>query len=749
MPPKAKSGKKGKLSKAEKERLKKEEAEKKAKEEEEARLRAEEEEKERQEREKLEKEERERIEAEEKKRHVAEVTELNSILEGNLTALLNQHAERREKAKWERYMLCDGSPDPTIPGEINTYMNLWKEDTTRNDVESVLKESKQTLALTNELWYLLDDTPEEQLSEKDASNYKQTISELEALLAAKLDMTTVHLLKDAANMADQETSNLQIVKKSDDITMMLWGNLSKMPKFKSFEFEEEKFGFELPKQLATADIAMRIVHTKYDHLSHHCRTFYPKKKKKRTIPEPPPPEPEPEENPDEKKEGEEGEEGEEEDAIPGMEDLTLKLESEDAEANDEEKKEDEEGEEKKEGEEDDKKEGETEAAAEEQQEEEEEEEIEDDEDVVDLRQYQPLGGNIYFDLLQLPPQPKTVKSWLMTQDVNSELKRVPYPGGDAKLGQTLSGTLTMGQTLDPKAIANAAAAAEALGAPPLGLSFTLPENVLFSEEPQMAYWSPEGKHWRLDGYADLKYEEEDRTVAFKTINFGPMVCMQDKHINMPFQSWELRPRKANNAILTIIAAIVEVEIEIKEGLCCFRQPQDADVRPELESIKNKWMAPKELIQIMTVAGVNLFPSPESKKYVSISEKNDVAEEEAYEQMALTASHFAYSWSKWNAEAGEEKIVIQGTEMLQDEPVIEDEWSLLMMTSQRAMKLRMSEFDDQFNEDYAEGTEFHADLYHMVCDLSTEQGIDRMKTSSYQFVDAVYQWLSATRVITYS
>lgn len=42
-------------------------------------------------------------------------------------------------------MKCDGSPDPTVNAEINTYINLWKEDESRNDLDAVLKESNQTL----------------------------------------------------------------------------------------------------------------------------------------------------------------------------------------------------------------------------------------------------------------------------------------------------------------------------------------------------------------------------------------------------------------------------------------------------------------------------------------------------------------------------------------------------------------------------------------------------------------------------
>ncbi len=45
-------------------------------------------------------------------------------------------------------MRCDGSPDPTISGEINTYMNLWREDDKHDDIDNVLKESDLTLSVS-------------------------------------------------------------------------------------------------------------------------------------------------------------------------------------------------------------------------------------------------------------------------------------------------------------------------------------------------------------------------------------------------------------------------------------------------------------------------------------------------------------------------------------------------------------------------------------------------------------------------
>ena len=39
-------------------------------------------------------------------------------------------------------------------------------------------------------------------------------------------------------------------------------------------------------------------------------------------------------------------------------------------------------------------------------------------------------------------------------------------------------------------------------------------------------------------------------------------------------------------------------------------------------------------------------------------------------MSLTSSAFAYTWSKWNADCGKDKIIIQAVEQLEDEQPLE-------------------------------------------------------------------------------
>ena len=70
-------------------------------------------------------------------------------------------------------------------------------------------------------------------------------------------------------------------------------------------------------------------------------------------------------------------------------------------------------------------------------------------------------------------------------------------------------------------------------------------------------------HWKTKGITDINFNEKKRVVSFKTSEFGVFSLSQDGHLNMPFQSWELRPKNVDSSVLNIIGAIVEAEIEIK------------------------------------------------------------------------------------------------------------------------------------------------------------------------------------------
>lgn len=269
---------------------------------------------------------------------------------------------------------------------------------------------------------------------------------------------------------------------------------------------------------------------------------------------------------------------------------------------------------------------------------------------------------------------------------------------------------------------------------------------MYFEQPQLALWDSIKNNWRLDAFEDSQYNEEERTVIFKMSTFGPIATFQDLYLNMPFQSWELRPHATNSCLFTLLAAIIELEIEIKDSLCSLTRPDDV---PELAHLKGKWMVPYKLIEAMQKAGVNVFPAVDAEKYVSLNSKEDWLESNIYQEMALTASAFAYTWSKWNADCGKDKIIIQAVEQLEDEQPLEEDWSLFNIGTHSSCKLRMKEEDNELSHDIAENTQLHSDLYHMVLDGASEEAQQRVKTSHFLFIDCVYQLLNATKIITYS
>ena len=62
------------------------------------------------------------------------------------------------------------------------------------------------------------------------------------------------------------------------------------------------------------------------------------------------------------------------------------------------------------------------------------------------------------------------------------------------------------------------------------------------------------------------------------------------------------------------------------------------------------------------------------------------------------------------------------------PLLEEDWSLYLITKRRTTKLKMTEFHSPFSEDHAECTEFHADLYHMTKDIISEPSLYRLNAT---------------------
>ncbi|XP_068962368.1 dynein axonemal intermediate chain 7-like [Petaurus breviceps papuanus] len=731
MAPKSKKGgtatdKKKRLSKLERLKQQQEEEEKKLQEEEEARLKAEQEAAEKLERKRAEKRKWQVLVEKDLQRRTDELEELY-ILEKCFSEAEKWKKEVRVLSKWEHYVECDGTPDPSVAQDMNTFISLWKEKG-NEDIDDVMKESKLVLNLIGKLQLILLDTPPYELTDEQVAQYQGSILELRELLHLKFNEATETLLKEASSLVDTDSGNLAKIIKDENITLYVWANLKKNPKYKRLKFGDTEVGFEIPKALATSDTAIRIFHTNYDHISPLPVIRRPEKAavvetviedsaEKET--------PQDEEVPQAGPEEVTGNQEMAASAVPATEikteESTINLQKSTTSLK-------EEAEAKKE---------ETEtkslkveslsvvpvatlpeklsdAVA----------EAVVDEDAVDLKGFMPLGGIYHLNILQLPPQCKQIKGWTIVELISGGLQNFVYP---------------------PEITDDAPETESSY--PPIEFIIEINKNVVFFEKPMVARWDAEGKSWRTDGFVKLFYNLKERIVSFSLESVYPVTLIQDIHIHMPYESWELRPLNLNEAVLNITTTFTDIDIQIKDNQCMLAAVELGDDY-DLSHLLGKWMTLTSLIIAMKETGLNVFPSEYSHAYVAVNNKDPLVEMKSYRQMALLASAFSFSWSKWNKQSGS-AVVFKASELLNKEYVGDKEWSLYMFNGERAQKLKINEYSEAFSEELQEDTEFHSTLYHMIKDFTSEDALKKIRNTNYLFIDTVCKLLLSVRVLTYS
>ncbi|XP_057412478.1 dynein axonemal intermediate chain 7 isoform X5 [Balaenoptera acutorostrata] len=658
MGPKAKKSgsKKKRITKADRLKQLQEEEEKRQKEEEEARVKYEKEEMERLEIQRTEKEKLRKLEAKDLERRNEELEELY-LLEACFPEAEKLKRDSRLLSQWKHYIQCDGSPDPSISQEINTFISLWKEETNET-FEAVTAKSKLVLNLIEKLKLILLETPSYDLQEKNIIQYQGSILELQELLHLKFNIATEILLRQASTLADLDSGNMEKVIRDENVTLYVWANLKKNPRYRSIRFSETQIGFEIPRILATSDIALRLLHTHYDHVTplgpvptapqeHTSTVTYFGKDEVKSV----------------------------EAAV--SKDLQEEYNEQENESNvvhEEETKVDEQG---------------------------------------------GIEGQTSLGPVNVSP------TGHQRQILKEGLQKYTYPPETAEDFETENAF------------------------PPIEVMLEVHENVIFFENPVVARWDAEGKHWKTDGISNVSYKSEDRLITFSLETLGPVTLIQDAHVNMPYQSWELRPLDVNKVLLTVTTVFTEIQIQIKENLCMLASIKLND-KKHSSILEEKWMTPVSFIIALKEAGLNIFPTGHSHFYVVINYKLPLVEVKAYRQMALLSSAFAFGWSKWNTVCDSKKVLFQVREHLpKEEPIQNPNWTLLMFSGDRAQSLKINESSDAFSEALKEETEFHSTLYHMVKDFASKEAMKKVRCSNCQFVDSVCHMLLSTRLLSYS
>lgn len=73
-------------------------------------------------------------------------------------------------------MRCDGTPDPTVLPDINTFISLWRDEKQHLDVQYTMQQTNLVLALIRELHYVIHSIPAKSTEMEQIPIYKKVRS---------------------------------------------------------------------------------------------------------------------------------------------------------------------------------------------------------------------------------------------------------------------------------------------------------------------------------------------------------------------------------------------------------------------------------------------------------------------------------------------------------------------------------------------------------------------------------------------
>ncbi|NXB95654.1 CASC1 protein, partial [Vidua chalybeata] len=571
--------------------------------------------------------------------------------------------------QWEHYLSCDGTPDPTVPQEINTFMSLWRDDQDE-DVQLVMEKAEVVLNMIEKLQFLLLEASPEEITDKQRDQYQEVILQLQDLLHQKYNDATQNLLKVANMYEDSETGNMHTVLKDENITFCIWVNLKKKARFKNHVFQEAGHGFELPKSLALSSVAIRVLHTRYDHVSPLAASL--KQNSSNTD--------------DIKETEEETEKNSDVLDVPSQgiwlffmcsttKVLRLSILCEEPRGREEAPK------------------------------------------AVDLQQLLPLGGVYHISALQLPPQAQDIGDWSMVELLDVGLELYPYSPGKAEDGTQEAVQITL----------------------------RLPDNVIYFKVPVVARWDPAGQQWRTDGISKITYEAEEKSITFSMGAFYTVALLQDAHLNLPYQAWELHPAGVDEGLFTVTAVFATIQIQIKDNQCMLSSVV-VEEEEMLSHITGKWMSlcPQSSFE---KSWSEHFPAEYSPKYVLCSGKVSAR----ISWWFFSVFHSGHPLLHWELllHLTVHFFLQQVREHLTAGSAKDNDWSLFMFNGEKVQNLKLPETSEAFSEELEEESEFHSTLYHMLKDSASSEAMDKVERAGFLFIDSVYQLLLATRVLAYS
>eukprot|EP00929_Paragymnodinium_shiwhaense_P119708 TRINITY_DN91603_c0_g1_i1.p1 TRINITY_DN91603_c0_g1~~TRINITY_DN91603_c0_g1_i1.p1 ORF type:complete len:641 (-),score=151.68 TRINITY_DN91603_c0_g1_i1:304-2226(-) len=365
-----------------------------------------------------------------------------------------------------------------------------------------------------------------------------------------------------------------------------------------------------------------------------------------------------------------------------------------------------------------------------------------------------VGGMIRVDLLSIPPFSKKVKGWTIRQipPPGQELMRLPYPNTE-----------------------HTATAAAAVAAQPCKVEYKVSSHVIVRKAPTISFWDTATESWSTEGITEISWEPEVRKVSFFSARLASFSITQERHLDLPYAWWVMRPLSSRVCELTVQAARYELHFVISEDGLRLKGPE----LPELHDIMYEGTGPDRLARVRSPAtllcelrdcGLMLMPEDCDAEFLDgYTPKNPSTEARAYSDLSEMAGYWDIASSKHNKELppdrfgpGSDRALVRIRENLLFEeydsldPDCDTDYQAVMFFPDKACLVQSLEQTSPCNEKPLTGHLTHASL-HLCFDRHPDprpdqaEVLDRMRVtcSNARFVESVRQTIALMRLLSFA
>ncbi|XP_050430496.1 dynein axonemal intermediate chain 7-like [Adelges cooleyi] len=280
------------------------------------------------------------------------------------------------------------------------------------------------------------------------------------------------------------------------------------------------------------------------------------------------------------------------------------------------------------------------------------------------------------------------------------------------------------------------------------ITIKLPENVLWFENPKPAMWNEEKKVWTTDNIYDIRFNEEKQTVSFRAGRMGSFGLAVNRYSNFPFQSWEIRP-EGTTADAGVILSITAATVLVEFSV---RGDHAAMVQLQnattvaLQEIVGTYYRPDRLVRMLHRGGVNLFPAPDARYYVDGNRPPKHAVVERHLYHCAAALSNSHQFT-----ASRWNVHVGPDRMvLQMKEIGEGgPYKMVMVTPERAVFLKCNEVSQAFSEEPEPRCPFAPDLYSLVEDTCPDDVSAKIIDADYKTVETLYFLMDKIKFLSYS